>query len=114
MFVLVENDNHCDFKKLRTALIETNMLDLIETTHSKHYELFRRTGLMNFGLPASVHEKSVSISETLRMKLEETQRDFEQAERRLRETVAEKIQKEENDIKQSEQQVNEQLITING
>lgn len=111
---LVENDTHCDFKKLRTGLIEMNMLDLIETTHSKHYEMFRRTCLMNVGLTTSIQEKPVSIGDTLRMKIEETQRDFEQAEQRLREAFTEKIKKEDNEIQQSEQQVDEPIRTPGG
>lgn len=45
----VENENHCDFVKLREMLIRTNMEDMRETTHSKHYELFRRNKLQEMG-----------------------------------------------------------------
>jgi cell division control protein 12 len=34
----VENEDHCDFKKLRSLLIRTHMLDLIQTTEDQHYE----------------------------------------------------------------------------
>jgi septin family protein len=34
----VENENHCDFRKLRSLLIRTSMLDLISTTEESHYE----------------------------------------------------------------------------
>lgn len=37
----VENDDHCDFKKLRSILIRTHMLDLIHTTEENHYEVYR-------------------------------------------------------------------------
>ncbi|KAG5518677.1 hypothetical protein PMAC_002646 [Pneumocystis sp. 'macacae'] len=37
----VENDEHCDFKKLRSLLIRTHMLDLIQTTEEVHYEAYR-------------------------------------------------------------------------
>ncbi|EIW72768.1 hypothetical protein TREMEDRAFT_67045 [Tremella mesenterica DSM 1558] len=37
----VENDEHCDFKKLRSLLIRTYMLDLISTTEEQHYEAYR-------------------------------------------------------------------------
>ena len=43
--VTVENDNHCDFNKLREMLIRTNMEDMRDTTHSSHYELYRRERL---------------------------------------------------------------------
>lgn len=38
----VENDDHCDFKKLRSLLIRTHMLDLITTTEEIHYENYRQ------------------------------------------------------------------------
>jgi len=37
----VENEDHCDFRKLRLILIRTHMLDLIHTTEELHYELYR-------------------------------------------------------------------------
>jgi cell division control protein 12 len=37
----VENDAHCDFRKLRALLIRTHMLDLIGTTEDAHYEAYR-------------------------------------------------------------------------
>ncbi|OWB75006.1 hypothetical protein B5S31_g4851 [[Candida] boidinii] len=39
--VEVENDHHCDFRKLRSLLLRTNMLDLILSTQELHYESFR-------------------------------------------------------------------------
>ena len=37
--------SHCDFTKLREMLIRTNMEDLRDTTHTKHYELYRKDRL---------------------------------------------------------------------
>lgn len=45
----VENENHCDFVKLREMLICTNMEDLREQTHMRHYELYRRCKLEEMG-----------------------------------------------------------------
>jgi len=36
----VDNEQHCDFKKLRNLLIRTHMLDLIHSTHEQHYAQF--------------------------------------------------------------------------
>uniref|UniRef100_A0A1A9X298 Septin n=1 Tax=Glossina brevipalpis TaxID=37001 RepID=A0A1A9X298_9MUSC len=49
--VQIENESHCDFVKLREMLIATNMEDLREQTHTKHYELYRqrRLGELGFG-----------------------------------------------------------------
>ena len=37
----VENDDHCDFRKLRSLLVRSHMLDLISTTEEVHYENYR-------------------------------------------------------------------------
>ena len=37
----VENEDHCDFKKLRSMLIINQMIDLIYTTEEIHYEAYR-------------------------------------------------------------------------
>ncbi|XP_015790676.1 septin-11 [Tetranychus urticae] len=47
--VQVENENHCDFVKLREMLLRINMEDLRETTQTKHYEVYRRTRLEEMG-----------------------------------------------------------------
>lgn len=39
--VEVENDQHCDFKKLRSLLLRTNLLDLVLSTNEIHFETFR-------------------------------------------------------------------------
>lgn len=38
----VENEDHCDFKKLRSLVIRTHMLDLISTSEEVHYENYRQ------------------------------------------------------------------------
>lgn len=42
--VELENDEHCDYLKLRTMLI-SHMQDLQEVTHDLHYENYRATRL---------------------------------------------------------------------
>ena len=55
----VENENHCDFTKLREMLIRTNMEDLRDTTHAKHYELYRKHRLQEV---RQLHHYSVKQS----------------------------------------------------
>ncbi|KZW03150.1 Septin [Exidia glandulosa HHB12029] len=49
----VENENHCDFRKLRSLVIRTHMLDLISTTEESHYENYRQEQMetRKFGEP---------------------------------------------------------------
>lgn len=49
LFYTVENESHCDFVKLREMLIRTNMEDMREKTHAKHYELYRKKRLQQMG-----------------------------------------------------------------
>ena len=53
LLVAVENENHCDFVRLREMLVRTNMQDLVETTHYRHYELYRRSKLQDMGFTDS-------------------------------------------------------------
>ena len=39
--IQIENEDHCDFVKLREMLVRTNMEDLREKTHDCHYEMYR-------------------------------------------------------------------------
>jgi Septin family protein len=45
IIISVENESHCDFVKLREMLIRTNMEDMREKTHVRHYELYRKKRL---------------------------------------------------------------------
>ncbi|TFK51418.1 Septin [Heliocybe sulcata] len=49
----VENESHCDFKKLRSLVIRTHMLDLTHTTEEVHYENYRQQQMetRKFGEP---------------------------------------------------------------
>ena len=102
---LVENENHCDFKRLRDSLIEKNMLDLIETTHSKHYENFRRNRLTDLGLTDNIDGKQISISDTLAMKRNELRDELEKREQQLKETFIQKVKEKETELKDAEKQV---------
>jgi cell division control protein 12 len=54
-YVDVENEEHSDFKKLKSLLIRTHMDDLIENTDLVHYENFcrRRNPRMSVIAPAT-------------------------------------------------------------
>ncbi len=67
------------------------MLDLIETTHSKHYETFRRNRLTDLGLTDNIDGKQISISETLNMKRNELREELEKREQQLKELFIQKV-----------------------
>ncbi|KAI9315526.1 Septin-domain-containing protein [Dichotomocladium elegans] len=88
----VENEQHCDFKKLRNLLIRTHMLDLIATTEEVHYENYRQQQMASrkFGEP------KVSKYENPKHREKEDQ---------LRKQFTEQVKSEENRFRQWEQQL---------
>lgn len=65
-FVSVDNEAHCDFVKLREMLIRTNMEDMREKTHTRHYELYRQKRLEQMGFTdVDSDNKPVSLTVTL-------------------------------------------------
>jgi septin 6/8/11 len=88
------------------------MLDLIETTHSKHYEMFRRNRLTELGLADNVDGKQMSISDTLDMKRNELRHELEQREHQLKEAFIQKVKDKESELKETEKQVRDSLSKI--
>ncbi|CEP15783.1 hypothetical protein [Parasitella parasitica] len=88
----VENDNHCDFKKLRNLLIRTHMLDLISSTEEIHYEHYRQQEMASrkFGEPKLKKSENPKLREK---------------EEALRKTFTEKVKSEEARFRQWEQQL---------
>ncbi|PWY98350.1 putative CDC12-septin [Testicularia cyperi] len=86
----VENEEHCDFKKLRSLLIRTHMLDLIHTTEELHYENYRQAQMetRKFGEPKV-------------KKLDNPK--FKEEEEMLRKRFTEQVKLEEQRFRQWEQ-----------
>jgi len=88
----VENDDHCDFKKLRSLLVRTHMLDLISTSEEIHYENYRggQMETRKFGDP--------------KVKKYDNPK-FKEEEEALRKRFTEQVKLEENRFRQWEQQL---------
>ncbi|ORY93384.1 Septin-domain-containing protein [Syncephalastrum racemosum] len=88
----VENDDHCDFRKLRSLLIRTHMLDLITTTEELHYENYRQTQMetRKFGDPRSQPTENAK---------------FKEEEENLRKRFTEQVKAEEARFRRWEQQL---------
>ncbi|KAJ2805836.1 Septin spn4 [Coemansia guatemalensis] len=113
----VENDEHCDFKKLRSLLIRTHMLDLISTTEEVHYDKYRTTQMKSrkFGEPKLKkpdnkkfrdEEEALRARFTEKVKLEENR--FRQWEQRLiaeRDRLNKDLEQEHNLVKQLESEI---------
>lgn len=102
----VENENHCDFLKLRHMLIRTHMEDLKEYTNDVLYENYRTNKLIQMGVtqdssvfkevnPAVRQEEERQLHEAKLLKME--------AEMKL--VFQQKVQEKENKLKQSEEEL---------
>uniref|UniRef100_A0A3P8SKL1 Septin-type G domain-containing protein n=1 Tax=Amphiprion percula TaxID=161767 RepID=A0A3P8SKL1_AMPPE len=83
--VQVENENHCDFVKLREMLLRVNMEDLREQTHARHYELYRRCKLEEMGFKdTGPDSQSFSLQETYEAKRKEFLVELQRKEEEMR------------------------------
>ena len=81
----MENENHCDFTRLREMLIRTNMEDLCDATHARHYELYRKDRLKQMGFEEGDKEgKASSFAETYTMRRESHLQSLQEREEEMR------------------------------
>jgi septin family protein len=123
--VSVENESHCDFLKLKEMLISTNMLDLIELTHTRNYQIYRADRLKQMGFSEEDDEgaddfngeeservgddqtkSNSSILNVFRSKQEELDRDINIKELEIKEDFFKRINDKENEVKRAEKEVN--------
>lgn len=88
----VENEDHCDFKKLRSILIRTHMLDLIHTTEESHYEAYR-----------ALQMETRKFGEARPRKLDNPK--FKEEEENLRKRFTEQVKVEEQRFRTWEQKL---------
>lgn len=86
----VENDEHCDFRKLRLLLIRSHMLDLIQSTEDIHYETYRAKQMETGKFAQAQTKKADGPS-------------FKEAEESLLKRFTEQVQVEEQRFRQWEQ-----------
>ncbi|XP_059162949.1 septin-11-like isoform X1 [Physella acuta] len=107
--VQVENENHCDFVKLREMLIRTNMEDLREVTHSKHYELYRQHKLEEMGFSDS---ESKSLSETYEQKRQEHITMLQKKEDEMRQMFVIRVKEKEAELKEAEKELHNRFDAL--
>jgi cell division control protein 12 len=94
--ITVDNEDHCDFRKLRSLMLRVHMLDLVTTTEETHYEAYRQTQMetRKFGEPKV-------------KKLDNPK--FKEEEELLRKRFTEQVKLEESRFRQWEQHVSASL-----
>jgi len=106
--VQVENENHCDFTKLREMLIRTNMEDLRDTTHSRHFEVYRKHRLQEMGFSDSdvgAGGKSSSFAEQYNTRRASHLSSLQQKEEDMRQKFVIRVKEKEGELKEAEKEL---------
>lgn len=104
--VQVENEAHCDFVKLREMLIRTNMEDMREKTHSRHYELYRQKRLEQMGFTdVDSDNKPVSFQQTFEAKRSNHLAELQQKEDEMRQVFVQRVKEKEAELKENEKEL---------
>ncbi|XP_055372490.1 septin-2 isoform X3 [Condylostylus longicornis] len=104
--VQVENEGHCDFVKLREMLIRTNMEDMREKTHTKHYELYRQKRLEQMGFTdVDSENKPVSFQQTFEAKRSNHLAELQAKEEEVRQMFVQRVKEKEAELKDSEKEL---------
>lgn len=110
--VEVENDAHCDFRKLRSLLLRTNLLDIVLTTEEIHYETFRRLRLEGNQESNGNGEPTVPLRAPAR-KLSHNPK-YKDEENALKKYFTDQVKAEEQRFRQWEQNIVNERIRLNG
>lgn len=101
--VQVENEHHCDFTKLREMLIRTNMEDLRDTTHTKHYEVYRKHRLQEMGFTDT--DKQGGFAEQYTLRRESHLSSLQQKEEEMRQKFVIRVKEKEAELKDAEREL---------
>lgn len=104
--VQVENETHCDFVKLREMLVRTNMEDMREKTHTRHYELYRQKRLEQMGFTdVDSDNKPVSFQQTFEAKRSNHLAELQAKEEEVRQMFVQRVKEKEAELKDSEKEL---------
>ena len=102
----VDNEEHCDFVKLRQMLIRTHMEELKEHTNNALYENYRSDKLLQMGVS---QDQSVftEVNPAVKQEQERTlhEQKLQKMENEMKMVFAQKVQEKESKLKQSEEEL---------
>ncbi|XP_027269627.1 septin-14 [Cricetulus griseus] len=106
----VENENHCDFVKLRDLLLCTNMEDLKDQTHTQHYECYRSSRLQKLGFnDTGPNNQPVSFQEMYEAKRQEFHGQCLREEEELKQTFMLRVKEKELTFKDAEKELQDKF-----
>ncbi|KAL8871793.1 MAG: hypothetical protein Q9174_002451 [Haloplaca sp. 1 TL-2023] len=102
----VDNEDHCDFVKLRQMLIRTHMEELKEHTNNSLYENYRSDKLMSLGIP---QDQTVfkEVNPAVKQEEERTlhEQKLQKMESEMKMVFQQKVAEKESKLKQSEEEL---------
>ncbi|XP_007938986.1 septin-14 [Orycteropus afer afer] len=106
----VENESHCDFVKLRDMLLCTNMEDLKEQTHTRHYEQYRCYRLRKMGFTdVGPDNQPISFQEIYEAKRQEFHEQCQREEEQLKQRFMQRIKEKEATFKEAEKELQDKF-----
>ncbi|XP_006889706.1 PREDICTED: septin-14-like [Elephantulus edwardii] len=106
----VDNENHCDFVRLRDMLLCTNMEDLKEQTHTLHYEHYRSVRLKQMGFSeVGPNNQPISFQEIYEAKRQEFAEQCLREEEQLKHKFMQRVKEKEIAFKETERELQEQF-----
>ncbi|CEF65317.1 Septin-2 [Strongyloides ratti] len=102
--VEVENEEHCDFVKMREALLRLNIDALREKTHEVMYENYRKERLRNMNIKDG--DMGPKMREALAEHQNIKQEEMKKRQERYQKEFAEKVSKKEMELKNREDFLN--------
>ncbi|XP_075850976.1 septin-14 [Microcebus murinus] len=106
----VENENHCDFVKLRDMLLCTNMENLKEQTHTQHYECYRCYRLQKMGFTdVGPDNQPVSFQEIYEAKRQEFYDQCQREEEELKQRFMLLVKEKETTFKEAEKELQDKF-----
>lgn len=102
----VDNEDHCDFVKLRQMLIRTHMEELKEHTNNALYENYRSDKLVSMGVaqdPSVFKEVNPAVKQEEERTLHEQK--LQKMESEMKMVFNQKVAEKESKLKQSEEEL---------
>uniref|UniRef100_A0A914VB35 Septin n=1 Tax=Plectus sambesii TaxID=2011161 RepID=A0A914VB35_9BILA len=102
--VEVENEDHCDFVKLREALLRVNVDALRERTHTVLYETYRRERLQEMGVKDG--DTGPRMQEAFAQLSRTTNDELARREQQIKDEFVARVTKKESELVREEENMN--------
>jgi septin 6/8/11 len=111
--VQVENEAHNDFVRLREMLLRINLEDLRESTHSRHYEIYRMARLEQMGFGDTDESPTTcTFQETFEVRRGVHLAELKRKEEEMRQGFVMRVKEKEAELKESERELHSKFDAL--